>query len=133
MKKIIYLLFITFSFSSISFAVADEINVRNGNDLYELYKSSKRMNTKGTFELKDAMKASMYSGFVSGTAAVMIINGINHNNPAICIETNTTIEQYADVLGMYLENHPNERHESSLILINKAFPAAFPCKESKRK
>jgi hypothetical protein len=132
MKKIICLLLIALFFSNSSFA-ANELNVRTGNDLYNLYKSSKKIKLQNNFDMKDVMKASMYSGFVSGVAGVMLINGVNHQNPSICIGSNTTIEQYEDTLGIYLENHPEERNESALLIINRAFPVAFPCQQSGRK
>lgn len=45
-----------------------------------------------------------------------------------CIPDAVTVGQVADVVKKYLQEHPEQRHQTSVQLIRRAELSAFPCK-----
>jgi hypothetical protein len=46
----------------------------------------------------------------------------------LCVPGNlVTREQIADLMTVYLRDHPAERHEPALVLVTRAIGTAFPC------
>ena len=47
----------------------------------------------------------------------------------ICTDSNVTVGQMEDVVGLYVDNHPEKRSSSATFLVSKALIDAFPCQK----
>ena len=109
-------------------AFAFDFQTKTGNDLFRLYQSDKRINGESS-EVADFMASIYLTGYVGGAVSVLLVNGVKNQEPKICLSSNyITNQQYVDVVGKYLEDHPGERDQSSLSLLPKILELSFPCK-----
>lgn len=86
---------------------------QNGNKLYGFYQDYKK--ESGSFN------AGVYGGYVIGVADAF-------DDVTFSIPSYATQGQILDVVGKYLENHPEVRHNSAFIIVSDALAKVFPLK-----
>jgi len=92
----------------------------DGNDLLAGYNSYKRVKA-GIAAGKDAYHGGQFDGYVSGVFDSAV--GI-----ALCVPADVKSGQIQDVVGQFLETHPESRQRSAVLLSTQALMKAFPCK-----
>ena len=115
MKK----LFLSFLLLSISFPSLAMFY--DGNDLSDWNRSRKKALNETANSL-DFLNAGMFRGFVISTFN-------SFEDVSICTESNATLGQIEDVVGLYIDNHPELRTKSATDLTFTALSQAFPCKK----
>ncbi|WP_373879472.1 Rap1a/Tai family immunity protein [Klebsiella variicola] len=113
MKKTLLTLVLTsLSFSSSAYFY-------DGNKLSEWNNSRKKVNMQRATET-DWLQAGIMRGFVMGT-----FDSADPN--VVCSDANVTVGQIEDVVGLYIDNHPEKRTKSAASLSLDALQQAFPC------
>jgi hypothetical protein len=85
-------------------------------------------------ELYESCEASDFRwvicmGYVAGVADTLETDrAAGGDAPKVCIPTQGTRGQVIDVVKLYLERNPQERHLAAAVLVTKALVAAFPCR-----
>lgn len=92
----------------------------DGNELLDGYRQYKKADT-------DSAIASGYyfKGFVWGVTV-----GFANLSDRLCLPDNVTDEQIFDIVGTYVNDHPEERHKSASLLIMRALKNIFPCAQA---
>ena len=91
---------------------------QTGNDLYKNWLEYKKFQTNTT---SNFFNAGYYLGFVAGIAESWDLISLN-------IPEGVTQGYIADIVGKYLEEHPEERHLAASASVMKALQTAFPKK-----
>ena len=92
----------------------------DGNDLLAGYNSYKRVKA-GIAAGTDAFDGGQFDGYVSGVFDSAV--GI-----ALCVPADVKSGQINEVVGQFLETHPESRQRSAVLLATQALMKAFPCK-----
>ncbi|MGC2049026.1 MAG: Rap1a/Tai family immunity protein [Gallionella sp.] len=92
----------------------------DGKDLLAGYNSYKR-GKAGIATGKDAYDGGQFDGYVSGVFDSAV--GI-----ALCVPADVKSGQIQEVVGQFLETHPESRQRSAVLLSMQALMKAFPCK-----
>lgn len=87
---------------------------QTGNTLMEGWLASKRIIEQNE-KFGDVPLAARFLGYVTGIADV-----------AFYIPPGATAGQVIDVVGKYLDSHPEERHEPGYVLVVRALGSVFP-------
>jgi hypothetical protein len=87
---------------------------QTGNTLMEGWIASKRMDQNRNSR-EDAMLSARFFGYVTGIADVVFD-----------IPRAATAGQLLDIVGRYLDSHPEERHEAGALLVVRALGSVFP-------
>lgn len=114
MKKIIASLLLAVSLPSYAFFY-------DGNQL-SAWNNARKKALNNNAETVDYLDAGVYRGFVIATYNAF-------QNTTICPEPGITVGQVEDVVGLYLDNHPELRTKPASELAYKALASAFPCKK----
>jgi hypothetical protein len=85
----------------------------NGNKLWEWCKTGSN--------------STLCLGYAAGIADAMSANENSILGWHACFRQEITIGQLADVVKLYLSNHPEKRDYASSGLVGQAFENAFPC------
>ena len=85
-----------------------------GNFLMEGWLASKRIQQNQALH-QDLFLMYRFLGYVTGVA-----------DAALYIETSVTRGQLGDIVGRYLDSHPEERHEPGYVLVLRALGRVFP-------
>lgn len=92
----------------------------DGNDLlsgYNSYKKVKAGNASGT----DAYQAGLFDGYVAGIYDSTV-------GMVLCVKGGVSSGQIQEVVGQFLESHPESRQRSAVMLATQALMKTFPCK-----
>ena len=92
----------------------------DGNDLLAGYNSYKRVKA-GIAADTDAYQGGQFDGYVSGVFHSAI--GI-----ALCVKGDVKDGQIQEVVGQFLETHPESLQRTPVLLATQALMKAFPCK-----
>jgi hypothetical protein len=107
--------------ASISMVISIPVaQAMDGNDLLAGYNSYKRVKA-GIAAGKDAYDGGQFDGYVSGVFDSAV--GI-----ALCVPADAKSSQIQEVVGQFLETHPESRQRSAVLLSTQALMKAFPCK-----
>jgi len=92
----------------------------DGNDLLAGYNSYKRVKA-GIAAGADAYEGGLFDGYVSGVfdSAVGMV---------LCVPGDVKSGQIEEVVGQFLETHPESRQRSAVLLSTQALMQSFPCK-----
>jgi hypothetical protein len=82
-------------------------NYFNGNDIYAFATS------------EDPVKEALFNGYVSGV--------MDANTEILCVPVEVTLQQAADIVRKYLEQHPDIRHFAGRGFVILSITEAFPC------
>ncbi|UOY35614.1 hypothetical protein LCD50_13435 [Enterobacter kobei] len=93
----------------------------DGNELSQWNNARKRV-LNNSSDGGDLMRAGMFRGFVTGTFGA-------YQNVVVCTDGRSTVGQIEDVVGLYLDNHPELRTRNATVLVADALSVAFPCKK----
>jgi hypothetical protein len=119
MKTLIAVLAVIFATESALGQTSNTASRSNGNDLLlTCTENSKRM---------DGMS---HGDFASGYC-LGFVEGVSLSSSDICAPEDVTAGQGTRVVLKYLQDHPEQLHEGSAILVRKALSIAFPCGHSK--
>jgi hypothetical protein len=88
-----------------------------GNSLLEQWHASKRL-LQNRNSCADGILAAQFLGHATGVAALVF------DMPG-----GVTTGQLLDIVGRYLDSHPQERHEAGAILVVRALGTVFPLKK----
>ncbi|GKW34920.1 hypothetical protein PEC730217_37000 [Pectobacterium carotovorum subsp. carotovorum] len=99
-------------------------NFSDGNDLNQWIKASKKID-QGIESNSDYL---IHSRLVGYTTAIFDV-GSNANLVCAQISNGVVVEQIVDIVGNYVEKHPEERSKSASRIAMDALIQAFPCKE----
>jgi hypothetical protein len=94
-------------------------------DQYLAWKKVERGDPSDTLPWVDMVKANAYQQYVKGVvdgARVMAAPGCKHFNPDFA-----TLGQKLDVVGEFLEAHPETHDRSAGIIVIGALRIAYPC------
>lgn len=114
MKKIINI-FMLFLLTYSCYANAD---VKTGNDLYKWFKAYERIEN-GSSSMNDGYDAGSYLGFMIGIDVA--------NNLFYCSPVDAQMGQFADIVGKYLKDNPQEREKPAITLAIMALNKVWPC------
>lgn len=103
--------------TSICFA---EEHVSDGNELYSEYKKYSQPISADT-----VYESAHYMGYVQGVSDAT-------EGTLFCLPVGVKFGQIADIVGQYLEQHPEVRHQNKLQNVTAALRKAFPCAKAKR-
>lgn len=82
----------------------------------------------------DSFDAGMCFGFILGThSGYFIARTGSQQKLVFCIPSGVTNLQTVKIVVKYLNNHPEELHQSADVLVIEAMTAAFPCTVDTRK
>ena len=117
MKRIIFLVFLL-----ATFPVHAAGAFVTGNELYQQLVDYKRSPSN------NVITAAAGTGFVVGVADSL--DEVLHPPTGFkfCTPSTSTKGQVIDVVLLYLENHPQDRHLTASSLVQAALTNAFPCK-----
>lgn len=93
----------------------------NGNDLAEwnqAREATKQQRGGGS----DFLSTGMMRGYVTGVHDT-------YEGTVICSPPETTVGQMEDIVGLFIEQHPEIRTQAAPDLILTALSTAFPCKK----
>jgi hypothetical protein len=116
-RAVITAIFIVYCLPAAGFG--PEEGFSSGNYLYSCYLELK----KGGDQYPNDLQSGIFVGYIAGVRDIAVLSKL------ITLPAGIIFEQLCDVVGIYLENHPEERHKSAGILIFKALQSAFPYKE----
>jgi len=109
------------SVASILMAISIPVaQAMDGNDLLASYNSYKRING-GIAAGRDAYDGGQFNGYVSGVFDSAV--GI-----ALCVPAGVKSGQIQEIVGQFLETHPDTLQRSAVLLTTQALMKAFPCK-----
>ncbi len=92
----------------------------DGNRLLQRYQAKKRMvDGKGDALSADAIDAGFYIGYVQGAAESL--------TDLLCLPEKLTASHAEEIVGTYLESHPEKRQKPASFLVRKALAEAYPC------
>jgi Rap1a immunity proteins len=89
-----------------------------GNSLMEGWLAYKRIQQNRISNV-DAMESARFFGYVTSIADVGVVN----------IPPTATVGQLIDIVGRYLDSHPEERHEVGAVLVIRALGSVFPLRK----
>ena len=95
-----------------------------GNWLYGTYQAWKKIQSG---MLGDQMDDGLYMGYVAGVADAESARVGAGAKPIWCNPDGVTYGQTFDIVGRYLESHPERRQLDRAILIYEALAQAWPC------
>ncbi|MEJ5128203.1 Rap1a/Tai family immunity protein [Comamonas sp. MYb21] len=98
-------------------------NAYTGNELYTDLRELRKI-TDGQ-PSKAAINVGKATGYVQGLRDMGDVIGL------FCTPNQAPLSQVIDVVFVYLEKNPKDRHDTALILINHALVKAFPCPAKK--
>lgn len=102
--------------SGFSFSCLAEDN--DGNKLYDEYK---HYSSEGDV----SFSTGLYIGYVKGVAEA-------GGDVMFCIPKGVQFGQIMDIVGQYLEQHPERRHMRALYIVTIALDKAFPCAKTNK-
>ena len=112
MKKLLILIFALHASAACAGGYLD------GNTLYERYQAKKRMVEDKALSA-DTIDAGFYIGYVQGAAESM--------TDLLCLPEKLPASRAEEVVGAYLESHPEKRQKPAAFLVRKALEEAYPC------
>lgn len=71
--------------------------------------------------------AGLCLGYLKGVAEMSRLREKLPKLPPVCVPDAVTVGQVRNIVVRYLEEHPEELHYSSIILVTNALDEAFPC------
>ncbi|WP_374990067.1 Rap1a/Tai family immunity protein [Rhizobium sp. TH2] len=77
---------------------------------------------------KDAATLTALDTMPGTTANNVAMSAVNTAKGGVCLTEGITVGQLNEVFCKYLENHPENRHQSATELVQKSFSEAWPCK-----
>ena len=83
----------------------------------EGWRASKRIDEYNE-KFGDVPLAARFIGYVTGVA-----------DAVFNIPTGATVGQLLDIVGRYLESHPEQRHESGFVVVVRALGNVFPLRK----
>ncbi|HVC45252.1 MAG TPA: Rap1a/Tai family immunity protein [Candidatus Binataceae bacterium] len=104
---------------SVTSAFAQDL--RTGNWLYETYQEWKKRPDG------DPIKSGFYIGYVTGVVEGDTFQVALGAKQHWCLPKNVIADQILDVVGRFLESHPEIRQRPKAMLVNFALTAAWPC------
>ncbi|UDQ77718.1 hypothetical protein LJQ72_09265 [Pectobacterium brasiliense] len=122
MKKLLLVGMLGLSFDILATETVGSFS--DGNDMNQWIKASKRID-QGIESRSDYLD---YSRLVGYTTAIFDV-GSNANLVCAHIPNGIVVEQIVDVVGNYVEKHPEERSKSASRIAMDALMQAFPCKK----
>jgi hypothetical protein len=66
-------------------------------------------------------------GYLKGVAEMSRLREKVPQLPPVCVPEAVTVGQVRNIVVRYLEEHPEEWHYSSIVLVTNALDEAFPC------
>ncbi len=93
----------------------------NGNDLAE-WNQAREVTKQHRPGGSDFLSTGMMRGYVTGVHDT-------YEGTVICAPPEATIGQMEDIVGRFVENHPEIRTQTATDLVLTALSAAFPCKK----
>ena len=96
-----------------------------GNYLYEAYQEYNKLAHKG--EPGKRIEFGFYTGYVSGIVDSELLRVQQGGKPAWCQPDNAELQQYYDIVGQYIESHPDRRQFHRATLVYLALAQAWPC------
>jgi len=135
MKKLCVVFIVMFVLAMAGNANA-EVATSDGKGLLTVCNVALKSITDGMDNLSDL--ELMNSSFCIGLAVGIKVSNVMEqasadDNLQYCIPSSASPEQLIRVLVKYLENHPENLHETPAVLISVAFIKAFPCKKGAKK
>jgi hypothetical protein len=103
-------------------SLAQGSRLSTGNELYEDYEEWKKIHDGRDGE---AISFGFFMGFVSGAVDVDAARVKSGGKRYQCPPEGVRYEQYLDVVGRYLEMHPDQLHRATLVY--EALAQAWPC------
>lgn len=102
-------------------AVLAQIALRaeSGDWLHEQYQG---------FKAKRSPEQVVYAYYVSGVVDAEIRRGLLGDKQSWCQPSGALMTQYLDIVGRYLEAHPERRYIHKTGIIVEALAEAWPCK-----
>jgi hypothetical protein len=95
-----------------------------GNWLYQQYLGYRQERSPGF---------TQYTAYVAGVVdAHMYYREVRGSTPDWCAPKGAMLAQYFDIVGRYLEAHPEIRHMHRAQLVAMAISEAWPCKDVTR-
>jgi hypothetical protein len=71
--------------------------------------------------------AGLCLGYLKGAAEMSRLREKLPQLPPVCVPDAVTVGQLRNIVVRYLEEHPEELHYSSIVVLNNALAEAFPC------
>ena len=113
--------------ASATIALAQDPNQQvTGNGLYDGYKAWKKITDRAAMP-RDALDGGFYAGYVSGVIDAEAARKNAGVNPLWCAPSGWIYGQTFDIVGRYLESHPERRQLHRSILVYEALAQAWPC------
>lgn len=100
--------------------------VQTGKWLYEAYQGWKKSQA-GTGTPQNVLDSGYYMGYVTGIADAQAMRIAAGAKPVWCEPKGAQYAQYFDVVGRYLEAHPERRKRQRAVLVYEALRQAWPC------
>lgn len=78
-------------------------------------------------DLSDTAKSAWCIGYLTGIDEMRRFSAMPPHRPTDCMPEGVTMVQMKGVVVQYLQEHPEELHYSSVVLVHNALKHAFPC------
>lgn len=92
----------------------------DGEKLYDRYRAKQRMvQDTGGGLASDAIDAGFYIGYVQGAAEAL--------TDVLCLPEKLSAAQAEEIVGKYLQAHPEKRKKHAALLVRNALAEAYPC------
>lgn len=124
MKKVIAIVLLQSVVWSSAGMAQPDLSVNKGTWLYERYQGYKKDNN---------LDWGIFTGYIAGVADAEVADATTAGkNAPWCRPEGAVMSQYFDIVGRYLETHPERRQAHRVQLTIEALAEAWPCRATRK-